>query len=474
MQVDIKPVIAAKKGYYNLLWKEYWEAIGVTGAFLGSVALSVSIGAAGASYVRNAKTVPPWFPVLPIAGLVASGSLSAALALKAIAEWSDVSHVMSREYRQSFRAQRELQIPGPVIGHPVAEDPLAEPVPPVVPVTPGNPAESLGRLLGPAIICGTPGAGKGVLTSHAIAQAKRYHPDLRVVVVDPKGSPVEKAYWSGADHLWSRKVRDWPAEEIEAWLWEGIRMFQGLPEPKLLVLDEVTAMTASLRILGSKNLGRFQGFLASVGSMGDADGCHLWLLAQSPHVADLGLSGGTRSVFRPVAVVSSGNRMAVEAMASTTFIPRLSNGALEDLLEASPCQRAVYDGSVGQWAPMARLGIPGGYNRDRRGWEPGSQPLEPADQHRVLTEPPEPFLRSQATRKEPEVLEDPLTTISTGAKKVLGYLWKLDNPVELPALKKRLSGGGYRMKAGEVSEAVDELKAARLAQDVCGDGISPL
>ena len=117
-------------------------------------------------------------------------------------------------------------------------------------------------------------------------------------------------------------------------------------------------------------MGRLKAFIAHISNMGDSAESEswLWFITQLVHVADLGISGGFRSIFRAIAVVAPKNINAVNAFLATTFVPMPSEGMEEimSLMKQSSVNRAFYDGKSNQWYLMPELENHSGYDRDSR------------------------------------------------------------------------------------------------------------
>ena len=115
-------------------------------------------------------------------------------------------------------------------------------------------------------------------------------------------------------------------------------------------------------------MGRLKAFIAHISNMGDSAESWLWFITQMVNVADLGISGGFRSIFRAIAVVAPKNINAVNAFLATTFVPMPSEGMEEimSLMKQSSVNRAFYDGKSNQWYLMPELENHSGYDRDSR------------------------------------------------------------------------------------------------------------
>ena len=235
-----------------------------------------------------------------------------------------------------------------------------------------NPAQDLGENPQSALICGTPGSGKGMMISNAVRTLKSREPDLKILVIDPKGDPQEAGYWNSiADTYRPYCLMDCPdPDEGAAWLLNCMDEFRLMPGPKLLIFDELMAASTELGLADPKikALQRLKKFIVGLVGQGDSRSVWIWAMTQSPQVADLGISGGARANLRVIGLVSPKNITAVEALTSTRLIPPPQGGMdeLRKIMESSPCGRAVFDGKVGRWLPMPVLENHSGFDRDNR------------------------------------------------------------------------------------------------------------
>jgi hypothetical protein len=235
-----------------------------------------------------------------------------------------------------------------------------------------NPAIDLGQNPQSALIVGTPGSGKGMLVSNAVRLLREKAPTLKVMVIDPKGDSKEKGYWAPvADIYRSFCLMDCPdPDEGASWLLACMDEFRVLPEPKLLIFDELMASATELELADQKMkaLPRLKKFIVGLIGQGDSRAVWLWAMTQSPQVKDLGISGGVRANLRVLGLVSPKNMTAVNALISTQLIPKPDGGIeeLRSLMKASPVDRAFYDGKVSRWLPMPKLENHSGFDRDNR------------------------------------------------------------------------------------------------------------
>jgi hypothetical protein len=238
-------------------------------------------------------------------------------------------------------------------------------------------AADLGQHPQSAIIAGVPGAGKGMVVSNALRHLKARYPNITVFVIDPKADAKESGYWDGLGAAVRRcRFLNADPDDCALWLLKRLEEFAAIQGPKLMVFDEGSAAIATLKLAHKdiKAMGRLKAFIAHISSMGDSGETWLWMMAQIIHVADLGMSGGFRGIFRAVAIVSPKNRFALQSFLATDFVPLPDGGMaeIETLMNASPVGRAFFDGKNNQWVPMPRLQNWSGYDRDSRQALPGA------------------------------------------------------------------------------------------------------
>lgn len=223
------------------------------------------------------------------------------------------------------------------------------------------------------LIVGVPGSGKGLLASLCASRLRERFEGLQIHVLDPKGSELEGGYWEGLGTVQRARLGAMAATDPDGaaeWLLGALERFQALRGPKLLVLDEVLTIATVLDIVSNKDnraTARYKLALAELAAQGDSEQSWLWLLTQSPFVADLPFKSGIRSTFRAVGLAAPHNRQAVQTLISSKGFIASPEGGLEglySLMQRSPVQRAWFDGGVGRWEPMPRLENRSGYDRD--------------------------------------------------------------------------------------------------------------
>jgi hypothetical protein len=181
--------------------------------------------------------------------------------------------------------------------------------------------------------------------------------------------------------------------------------------------------------------------------MGDSGETWFWLMAQSANLRDLGISGGVRSIFRAIALVSPKNRNAVEALLSTDFVPLPEGGKDEvyRLMEQSPVNRAFYDGKNDRWMSSPKLQNWSGYDRDSRQALPGfNVPIPPPKNEDALT-------LERIWENSPSMEERPESKLT----KLMDYLGK-NGPVQRRTILRNWAGN-HGVSARGLDDMLDAL-----------------
>ncbi|BDI20631.1 hypothetical protein ANSO36C_64330 (plasmid) [Nostoc cf. commune SO-36] len=227
---------------------------------------------------------------------------------------------------------------------------------------------------------GVPGSGKGITISNAIDAIKRLHPGIHIFYIDPKGDEKETGYFLGRVDTFKRaKILEMSPVEAVKWVKECFTEFQKISSPKLIILDEGTAVCSKFKNTKGE-IGWLKDKIISYCSCGDSSGWHFWIVVQNPHTDDLGISGGLRSQLTSVALVSPDNVPAYNAMIATQLIPsdrKITSTQVMEIAAQSPVGRAVYYGGINQWFPMPQLKNFSGYDRDTKQFVNSA----PSDQH---------------------------------------------------------------------------------------------
>ncbi|NEQ32470.1 MAG: hypothetical protein F6K04_15950, partial [Leptolyngbya sp. SIO4C5] len=232
-----------------------------------------------------------------------------------------------------------------------------------------NIADDMATHVQNTLIVGKPGSGKGILLSNALRAIQRRSP-ARIVAIDPKGSPDEQGYWQGCYKVFAEETLHWSPSRVAKWVNDCIDEFFQMQGPKLLVVDECKHLSQTLKRCDDKGAS-FKTFwyrIESFTSMGDATQSHVWCVSQTAHAADLAVTGGTRSMFRAVAIVTGEDVGYVDSLTSTKFIPPPKEGVsyVQELVGESPVNRAFYCSKQRDWFPMVPLNNYSNIDRDSR------------------------------------------------------------------------------------------------------------
>lgn len=235
------------------------------------------------------------------------------------------------------------------------------------------------------LVAGVPSSGKGIVVSNALRELMQLRPDIQITVLDPKADPKETGYWDLGSQVTVHRFNGLqrPAPDLRDWILGELESFLlSTRAPRLLVLDELSMVMATLGTLPAKESGipELKEAIAKIVSIGDSHEAWIWCMGQSVQVKDLGLSGGFRSMLRSIGLVSLRNTNAVQSFLRTDFVDNIGLAQVREVCELSPVNRAVYDGTSATWYPMAQLQNHSGYDRDRRSQiqEPRKQePLPP-------------------------------------------------------------------------------------------------
>jgi hypothetical protein len=235
----------------------------------------------------------------------------------------------------------------------------------------------LAKNLRSSLVIGVPGAGKGMLMSHFVRRVKALYPELKIVGIDPKNDPKETGYWTdGFDKVFRADNEKLDNQGFVEWLQSCLDTFRMMPDGKLLIWDE---HTISCRRWASYDRSLPKGapgqrfneivdYIISVCSSGDSRRNYIVAVGQVPNASDMGMSGGTRGISKPVGIVCNHDRAAVQQFMSTTFTPSPQDGieGLYRIMDKSPVGRAIFCWNRGKWEPMPRLENLSGYDRDSR------------------------------------------------------------------------------------------------------------
>ena len=276
-----------------------------------------------------------------------------------------------------------------LIPHAVSYQPPREPVTVIQPSNtviqsaPPKPVENelpdvIGKIaerLQSTLIIGVPGAGKGMVLSHLIRRVKRLNPEMKIIAIDPKNDPKETGYWNnGFDHVFRRDFNAMQPFEAIDWLTSCIDYFKNLPRGnRMLVIDEWSMVSMAWSRFDKKQFEMFVSYLVGVASSGNSMGEYVIAMGQIANASDMGMTGGSRGIFKPFAILSNHDRSKVLQFCSTKFVSIPDGGAdeLYRIMDKSPVGRAWFSYQENRWLPMPKLENLSGYDRDSRQWLTG-------------------------------------------------------------------------------------------------------
>ncbi|MBG1267753.1 hypothetical protein [Nostoc sp. WHI] len=218
------------------------------------------------------------------------------------------------------------------------------------------------------LIIGAQGSGKGLIVSNALDAVKAKYPNTTIFYIDPKGDEKETGYFTGrVDILKRTKALEQKPSAVIEWFKSAIKEFQLTPGEKLLILDEATYLSSLMKNAGEGNW--FKSVIMSLVSIGDSQGWNIWIVALNPNTDDIGVSGGVRSQFMPLALITAESLATYTALIGTKWLPsdrKLLSVDIQDLCKESPVNRCYYYGQFNNWFPLPTLTNYSGYDRDAR------------------------------------------------------------------------------------------------------------
>lgn len=218
-------------------------------------------------------------------------------------------------------------------------------------------------------VIGIPGAGKDMLVSNLLRLVRHYHPEIYIFVMEGKGDPKEAGYWQdAADDYRSIQALQESRETVVSWVNGCLQDFRAIEGAKLLVFGEVTYLYKVWQEAEPESFKDYVSYKIGLSSMGDSTQQYIWEIGQVSNAKDLGVTGGVRSLFKPVAIISNHDRSAATALLLTKFVPLPEGGKAEvmQMCDHSPCGRAIYDYVSDCWQPLQELKNFSGFNRDTR------------------------------------------------------------------------------------------------------------
>lgn len=227
-------------------------------------------------------------------------------------------------------------------------------------------SQMTGRV-GNCLIIGTPGSGKGMLLANAIRAAKAKYQDLKVFVIDPKASEQEAGYFDGAADVVKRfRCETAEPKEVVEWLEKCFQDYYEYWEKHrrvLLVLDEGTLVGSKAKSAKSDIV---KNTVVALASAGDGEGRNIWITSLSPYVGDLGINLNASSQLTAYAILTKNNLGSLKQWGKSSILEKITVGELSNLVNESPCDRAIFSGVSSKWYSMPRLHNYSAFDRDNR------------------------------------------------------------------------------------------------------------
>jgi hypothetical protein len=206
------------------------------------------------------------------------------------------------------------------------------------------------------IIFGIGGSGKGMLVANALRRIKAENPNRKIFYIDPKNEPGEYGYTEKVVDIVRRKTCEYrPPEEICDWMNDVLDEYaewSNSQEESLLIIDEGSTLGDAAKKCKNTRIGTL---ILHTASLGGAKRKNVWLIAQSPYVGSLGLELSTTSQITAVALVSDQNTNVLKQWKRSPILEMIDLDQLNELLKASPVNRAVFFGGNSRWGSMPEL-----------------------------------------------------------------------------------------------------------------------
>lgn len=223
-----------------------------------------------------------------------------------------------------------------------------------------------------SLIVGVPGSGKAVFVTNALQAIASMRPEVKVFYIDPKNDEKETGYFEGRTYRCYRKyIDDMSPDATYEWIQECLNDYDSCDAGngyKLLVFDELANVAGKLdQVRGA--LKWLKGKLTGYSSSGSSRGIIVWAISQNAHCQNVGINGGTRSIFTPIFLIWKNNIPASQALLDTSMVPsdkKLSSSQIAEVCDRSPIGRAIFHGGLNEWFSVPEMPVYSGYNRDKR------------------------------------------------------------------------------------------------------------
>lgn len=244
-----------------------------------------------------------------------------------------------------------------------------------------NPIEELADYFDKnCMILGVSGDGKDFLVSNAVRLAKAQNPQLNIFVIDPKGDRREAPYYKDIVTAFrSQQCGEVSDEKAISWFkgaYEEYREMSANPDEQwLLIISETTLIGEAFK-RGKDNY--LEEVVSKQVTTGGSFGKYMWVLSQTPVLANLGFGSGSRMQFATFAVVHRKSCQKVSQWVRTQVVAKIKKSDLEILCDRSQVKRCFYCPGTGEWHIMPKLTNYSTFDRDTRTRiQPTSTPTSP-------------------------------------------------------------------------------------------------
>ncbi|MGB3760841.1 MAG: hypothetical protein WBA07_31480, partial [Rivularia sp. (in: cyanobacteria)] len=214
-------------------------------------------------------------------------------------------------------------------------------------------------------VVGLGGSGKGMVVANALRAVKQKHPDKKIFLINGKDDHKESGYFAGIVDVEEKMLCEIakPAT-VAAWFDAAIQKFDDFAVANngaLLVIDEGTIIGARLKTAKSTAL---TDKLIGITSCGGSSGKNIWFIAQTPYVGANGGDLSGISQLTPIVLVTAQNLSILDSWKRAAIIKKFDADVVNELVEESEVDRAVYFGKNAQWYSMPKLKNHSSFNRD--------------------------------------------------------------------------------------------------------------
>lgn len=214
-------------------------------------------------------------------------------------------------------------------------------------------------------VVGLGGSGKGMLIANALRAVREKHPNKKIFLLNGKDDPKESGYFDGiVDKEERLNCESAKPSTVAAWFEAAIKKYDDFAEKNngaLLVIDEGTIIGARLKTAKSTAL---TDKLIGITSCGGSTGKNIWFVAQTPYVGANGSDLSGISQLTPIVLVTSQNLSILDSWKRSAIIKKFEASEVNEMVDNSEVNRAVYFGKTAQWYSMPKLKNYSSFNRD--------------------------------------------------------------------------------------------------------------